>query len=135
MRAGFCIQAGLGQAQPFYRPPANQVLLYNRLRILGLHIPVPNRVRVDHDRGPMLALVEAAGFIDSHPPGKARLFRELLQPGVQFALSILRARGARRIGWAHIVADENVVFKSGQAVVLLKGGSVRLRFPAPCNQK
>jgi hypothetical protein len=39
----------------------------------------------------MLALVKASGFIDSHPPGETCLFRELLKPGVQFALSIAGA--------------------------------------------
>jgi hypothetical protein len=67
----------------------------------------------------MLALVKAAGFIDAYPPGKSGRFRQLLQPGVQFAFSIARARGARRIGGARVVADKNVVFKGGQSVVLL----------------
>ena len=91
MRTGFRIHARLGQAQPFNWPPAYQVLFNNRPRVFRLHVPVPDRIRVDHNRGPMLALVKAAGFIDPHPPGETGLLGELLKPAVQFALSIARA--------------------------------------------
>ena len=117
MRATLRIQALICNPQPFHRPPAHQVLRHNLFRILRLHMPVPNRFGIHNHGGSVLALVQAAGFIDSHPAAQPGLFRELLQPRMQLAFSIGRARGPRRVRGAGIVADKDVMFERRQAQV------------------
>jgi hypothetical protein len=86
----------------------------------GLHVPVPNSLRINHHRGPVLALVQASGFVDPHlAPSPAALAsccncvcRSLFPSAVQ------DGRGAS--SGTHIVADKNVAFKRRQAVFLLR---------------
>jgi hypothetical protein len=66
----------------------------------------------------VLTLVQAAGLVDPHPDAEAGFFRQLLQPGVQIALSIGGAGAARRIGGTGVVADKDMVFECWQAVLL-----------------
>lgn len=91
MRARLRIQTRIRNPQPLHRPAANQVLSHNLFRILRLHVPVPHRLGIHHHRGPVLALVQAAGLVDPHPAAQPGLFRELLQPRMQLAFSISRA--------------------------------------------
>ena len=80
---------------------------------------IPHSVGINHDRWAVLALVQAAGFVDPHPAAQAGLFRELLQPCMQLAFSIGRAAGPWCIGGAGIVAHKDVMFERRQAVVSL----------------
>jgi hypothetical protein len=119
MRAAFRVHAPIGEAQPFHRPPANQVLGDNLFRILRLHVAVPHGVWVNHHSGTVLALVKAAGLVDPHLSAESSLARELLQPRMQAAGSIGCARWPRRIHGPNVMADKDVTFKRGQAVILL----------------
>ena len=60
MRASFGIDAFIGQAQTLHWPATDQMLIYDLRRVLRLDVTIPNSFRVNHHRGPMLALVEAA---------------------------------------------------------------------------
>jgi len=60
MRAGFCVQALVGDAQALNRASADEMLLHNRFRIFRAHVAVPHSLRVDDDGGAMLALIQAA---------------------------------------------------------------------------
>ena len=102
MRAGLGIQALLGHAQPLHRPAAHQVFRHNLGGVLRAHVAVPDGLRVNHHRGPVLALVQAAGFVDPHPAAQPGLLGQLLQPRVQIAFSIGGAGGPRRIGGAEL---------------------------------
>jgi hypothetical protein len=73
----------------------------------------------------MLALVQAAGFVDAHLGAKSSGLGELLQLRVQLALSVGIARRPGCIRRAGIRADKDVVFECGQAVFLLKVGERR----------
>jgi hypothetical protein len=66
MGAGFSVDAPVRQAQAFDGPAMNQVLLDDLGGIFRLHMAVPDRIRVDHNRGAVLALIKAAGFVDAH---------------------------------------------------------------------
>jgi hypothetical protein len=91
MRARLGVDALIGDAQPLYRPPANQMLRNNRFGIFGANIPIPNGIRINHYRRPVLALVEATGFVDPHLSPEPRIAAQLLQPRMQVAFPI---RGA-----------------------------------------
>jgi len=76
------VQALFRQTQPLDRPSGNQVLRHNLRSILRLDMPVPDSVGVNHYRWAVLALVQAAGFIDADLAGQPRSLRQLLQLGV-----------------------------------------------------
>ena len=92
------------------------MLHHDLLRIFGAHAAVPDGLRVNHHRGAVLALVQAAGLVDSDFAGQARVSRKLLQPGVQRARSIGGAGGPGRVGGPDVVADKDVALKGRQAV-------------------
>ena len=104
---------------------AYQVLLHDLRGIGRLHMAVPYCLRVNHHRGPMFALVQAHGFIDAHRHAQSGGFRQLLQPGVEFAFSVRGAGRSWGIDWACVVANKDVAFKWGQAEFLLDGNDER----------
>ena len=118
MRAALGVQALLGHAQPFHRPSADQVLGDNLRCVFGPHIAVPDCLRVNHHHGPMFALVQAAGFVDAHPAAQPGGLGQLLQLRVQIAFSIGGAGRPGRVRGACVVADKDVAFECGQAVIL-----------------
>ncbi len=144
MRAALRVQAGIGDAQPFDRTAAYKMLPHDLFGVFRLHAPVPDGVRVDHHGGPVLALVQAAGFVDAHLRSQPSLAGELLQPRVQLALPVARAGGPWRIGGTRVEADKDVAFEWRQAEGLLGKADIRLtprrldsrpsrRFPQPCS--
>jgi hypothetical protein len=69
----------------------------------------------------MLALIEAAGFVDADPSGQPCLFRQFLQAGMQFAGSIASAGAPRRIRGPGVVANKDMAFEGGQFLLLYGG--------------
>lgn len=113
MRARFGVDALLGQAKSLDGTAGREMLGDDGFGIFGMDIAVPDRIRVDHNRRPVLALVEAPGLVDAHTAGEPRLFGQLLQAGMQLAFSIPGAGGARRLRRANIVADKDVALEPG----------------------
>lgn len=122
MRAGFGVDAFVGEPQALDWPPTYQMLLDNFRRVGCLHMAVPDSLRVDDHRGPVFALIKAEGLIDPHGRAEPRSFGQLLQLSVKLALAICGAGWARRIGGTGVVADKNMALKRGQWVFLLKAG-------------
>jgi hypothetical protein len=121
MGAGLGVEALFVDAQAFDRAAADQVLGDDGIGVFRADIAVPDRVRVNDDRGTVLALIETAGLVDADAAGKAGVPAQLLQTGVQFAFSVAGAGRTRRIRRANVVADEDVAFKPGQKGILLRG--------------
>ncbi len=119
MRTGFGIEAIFGDAQSLYGTAGDQMFGDDFGGVSGLHVAVPNRIRVDDHRGAMFALIEAPGFVDAHAPGESRLFAELLKAGMQFAFSVTGAGRTGRFRRADIVAYEDMAFKPWQTGILL----------------
>lgn len=118
MRAGFRIEAFLGKAEALNGPAGDQMLGDDLRCVLRLHVTIPDGLGIDDDRGAVLALIEAAGFVDAHLTGESGGFCVLLQLGVQLAGSVNGAGGSWRAGGAVIEADKDVMFKRGQAGIL-----------------
>lgn len=114
MRAVFAVEALVGQAQALDGTTANQMLLDNRGGIGWLHVAVPDGFGIDHHHRTMLALVQTAGFVDTHSPLQSGGFGQLLQLGVQVAGAIRGTGAAGGVGGTGVGADKNVMFKSGQ---------------------
>jgi hypothetical protein len=118
MGAGAGVQAFVRDAQPFHRPTADQMFGNNFRGIVGIHVPIPDGFRINHDHRAMLALVQAAGLVDAHLPGQTGSLGELLQADVQIAGSVGGAGSPRRIRWPGVEADKDVAFEGGQAFLL-----------------
>jgi hypothetical protein len=118
MRTALGVDTSVSHTQPLHWPSANQMLFHDGCRIGRLNAPIPHRIRVDNHRWPVFALVQAAGFVDSHLARETCRFREPLQLCVQFALPVGRAGWPWRLFRPDVVADKDVTFKSRQSATL-----------------
>ncbi len=114
MRAALRVHAPVVHAQALHRPPRHQVLGHDCLGIFRLNAAIPDGFRIDYNRRPVFALIQAAGFVDSHPPCKSRFLGQLLQPCVQVAFPFNGAGRPRRAAGPKVVADKNMALKWGQ---------------------
>jgi len=128
VRAVFCVDALIGQAQTFDRPPGDQVLGDNLRRVFRLDVPIPDRLGVNDDYRSVLALVKAAGFVDAHLAAQPSGLGQFLQLRVQLAGPICGARGPRRTLGPDVVADKDVVFECGQVEILLDSPAIACSF-------
>jgi hypothetical protein len=86
MLAAFGIEARFGELKPFHGLSPDDVRLDDFIHIGFGDVPIPDRVRIDHDVWSMLALIEAARLISANLAFQAvlgkLLFEQLLQPGL-----------------------------------------------------
>jgi len=61
------VEALIVQAQSLHWPPADNVRLDNFIDVIGRDKAVPHRFRIDDEIRAVLALIEAAGLVGSHP--------------------------------------------------------------------
>jgi hypothetical protein len=73
MGTGHGIQAGIGDQQALYWFSADDVGSDDFLNVVLRYVAVPDCFRIDDDRWPMLALIEASGFIGSNSIADAML--------------------------------------------------------------
>ena len=108
------IDTRLCQAQPLHRAAVLHMLLNDLRDILRLDKAIPDRLGVNDHRRPVLALIQAAGFVGTHGRfqtcGSDRLFEQSLQ----LAFSVGRAAPARAAGFPLIGADKQVSLESCQ---------------------
>ena len=114
MRAALRVQTCIGNAETFDGTAADEVLADDLPGVFHMHAAVPDSFGIDHDGGTVLALIEAAGLVDAYAAGETGSAGEILQFGVQVALSIGSAAWARRAFRADVVTDEDMAFKGGQ---------------------
>jgi hypothetical protein len=118
---GFGVQAFIREAQALDWAAGDQMLGHNLGRVFRLHVAIPDGIGINHYRGTVLALVEAAGLVDAHFAGQPGGFGQLLQLRVQLAGPVGGAGRPRRTFGPHIVADKDMAFKCWQVAILLKG--------------
>jgi hypothetical protein len=66
VRAALSIQAAVGEQKPLHRPAMNKMLFDDLRDILSMHKAIPDRVRIDHNHRPVLALVKTPQFVRPH---------------------------------------------------------------------
>ena len=66
MRATGGVNTFFGKHEAFYRPTVHNVRFDNFLDIRGGNAAIPDAVRINHDGGPVFALIETAGHIRAH---------------------------------------------------------------------
>jgi hypothetical protein len=91
MRAGFGVDAIVGQAQAFDWFATDKMLLYDFGGIAGLNVSVPDGFGIDDDNRAVLALIKAQRLVDADFGSEAGGFRQLLQLSEDFALSVCGA--------------------------------------------
>ena len=86
MLTAFGIEARFGELKPFHGLSPDDVRLDDFIHIRFGDVPIPDRVRIDHDVWSMLALIEAARLIGANLAFQAALrkllFEHLLQLGL-----------------------------------------------------
>ena len=122
MRAGFGVDAFVGEAKALDRSASDEVFVDDFGGVFRADMAVPDSLRVDDDGVAVLALIEAAGLVDADAGAEAGGLHELLDGGVKFAFTVGIAGGAWCVGGTGVGADKNVAFKSGQAGLLRKWG-------------
>jgi hypothetical protein len=73
------IDAGVGKAQSIDGPAMEKMLLDDLLGVVGVSEAVPDSVWIDHQDSAVLALIQAASFIDANPMLKVSGFDSVLQ--------------------------------------------------------
>jgi hypothetical protein len=84
----FCIEALVGQAQALDRAPADQVLVDDFGGVFRADVAVPDSLGVDNHCPTVLALIEAAGLVDTDPRRQAGGLGQLLDGGVELGLAV-----------------------------------------------
>jgi hypothetical protein len=111
--AGLGVDAGVGAAEALDGAAVDQVLFHDLGRIFRLDAAIPDSLRVDDDRGAVLALIEAERFVDANA-GETGGLGELLKLREDFALSIGGAGGAGSPLGANVMTDKDVMLVWGQ---------------------
>jgi hypothetical protein len=109
--AGFGVQTGIGQAQPLDRMSANNVRFDDLVDVGFGNVPLPDCVRIDDDRRPVLALVQAAGLIRPHFALQAALRELLLECLLQFGVGGWIAASPRIARRTLVPADEDMLLE------------------------
>jgi hypothetical protein len=118
MRAGLGVEAFVGEAEALDGAAADEVLVDDFGSVFEGDVAVPDGLRVDDDGVAVLALIEAAGLVDPDPRRQAGGLGKLLDGGVEFALAVGVAGGARGVLGTGIGTDKDVAFKRGQEGLL-----------------
>src|SRR5271170_289891 len=116
MRTGSSIQALRCKTQSLHRTAVPQMLFDDFVQVFWLHKSVPNLFRINHDRLPMLALLEAAGLVDPQHAMKLRGPHLVFQKRMKLALAVRAAGRPRRTRLPLVGANEDVAIKFRQLV-------------------
>ena len=103
------IEAGVGETQTFYGTAVEKVLGDDLLDVFDVDEAVPNGLGVDHDDWPVLALVEAAGFVGSDVVLEAGFLDGVLEGGFELFTAVWKAAGTVGAFVALVSADKDVV--------------------------
>ena len=111
MRAVAGVDAGVGKAEALDGTAVDEMLLDDLLGVVGGGEAVPDGFGVDDEDGAVLALVEAAGFVDADAVLEAGGFDGILEGAAKFLAVFVAAAGAGGGIVALVEADEDMVFK------------------------
>jgi hypothetical protein len=105
------VEAGAGEAQTLHGATMDEVFGDNFFYIFKLDKAIPNGLGIDHHRGAVLALVEAAGLVGADKMLEASIFDGVLESGFKLFAATRKAARTRRGLVALVGADEDVVLK------------------------
>src|SRR5579871_4220149 len=105
------VQTLVGEAQTLDRLAADDVRLDDFVDIGLGDMAVPDGVGIDHDVGPVLTLIEAAGLVGAHATFESTLGQLLLEEFLQPGFGERIAASARMACRALVPADEDMLFE------------------------
>jgi hypothetical protein len=126
------VDAGGGQAEALDGVAVDEVLLDDFFGVAGVDEAVPDGFGVDDEDGAVLALVEAAGFVDADFAFEAGGFDGVLEGAFEFFAVVIGAAGTGGGAVAFVEADEDVVFEVGHDDSMQ---AAEARCPAFCENK
>ena len=103
------IEAGVGQAEAFYRTAVEEVLGDDFLDVFDVDEAVPDGLGIDHDDGAVLTLIEATGLVGSNVVPEAGFLDGVLEGGFEFFAARVEAAGTGGAFVAFVGADEDVM--------------------------
>jgi len=105
------IEADIGQAKAFDGTTVQEVFVDDLLDVLEVDEAVPDGLRIDHDYGSVLALVEATGLVGADVVLKASFLDGILECRFKLFAALGQTAGPRGAFVALVGADEDVVVK------------------------
>ncbi len=112
MRTSLGIQALIGDEKTLHRLSADNVRLNDLVYIGRLYASVPDRLGIHHHRGPVLALLQATGFVRANLVSSNPV---LQQPLLEYFLQLARPRWIARssvvLRRPLVLANKNVFLK------------------------
>jgi hypothetical protein len=113
------IEAGAGEAQAFHRAAVDEVFGDDFAHVLKLDEAIPDGLGIDHHRGAVLALIEAAGLVGADEMLEASVFDGVFECGFELLTAMRKAAWARRGLVALVRTDKDVVLKFRHGGVFL----------------
>jgi hypothetical protein len=117
MRTTLCIQASIRQPQPLDRTSMQQMFSHYLFDIFRRNSPIPNRIRIDHQNWPMLALVKTAKLIRPNLPLQPSFLHRILEGRFELPATFAAATGPRCALVPFIDADKNMVLELCQFTI------------------
>src|SRR5262249_29997782 len=108
VRAGRAVQATIRNDEVREDLTPDNRFGHDAWDILKLHAAVPHALWINYDRGPVLALFEAARVVCAHQGPESGLFQFALERVAQSLAAFGIAASSRMPGLAHIAAHEHM---------------------------
>jgi hypothetical protein len=105
------VDAGVGKAKALDGTAVEEVFLNDLFGVVGVGETVPDGFGIDDQDGSVLALVEAAGFVDADAVLEAGGLDGILEGAAEFLAVFVAAAGAGGGIVALVEADKNVMFE------------------------
>jgi hypothetical protein len=120
------VDAGVGKAEALDGATMDEVLLNDLFGVAGFGEAVPDGVGIDDEDGAVLALVEAAGFVDADAVFEAGGF-DCIFEGASELLGVFEATAGAGGFVAFVETDKEVVFEDWHRGIGCTGGGVEMR--------
>jgi hypothetical protein len=114
VRAPLGVEAGVGEQQPLDRAAVEEMLVDDLRHISNVDKAIPDSVGIDHDDGPMLALVEAAKLVRPDLALQTGVLDGVLERALEFRAVFAGAAWPEGVFFPLVGADEKVVLKLRQ---------------------
>ena len=105
------VDAGVGKAEALDGAAVEEVFLDDLFGVVRIGETVPDGFGIDDQDGAVLALVEAAGFVDADALLEAGGFDGILESAAEFLAVFVATAGAGGGIVPLVQADKNVVFE------------------------
>ena len=111
MRTVFSIEACIRQPKALHRPVMQKVFCHNFIHVFYLDEAVPNRLGIDHNHRPMLALIETTGLICPDAVLQTCIFNCIFECRFDLFASLWKTTGTRCRLVALVSADKDMMLK------------------------